>query len=79
MEKLVSRNRKAFHDYHIEETYEAGIVLQGTEVKSVREQGEPQGQLCPVEGGEFTSLKCTSALMIPGIATTTIRDVPGSY
>ena len=30
------QNRKAFHDYSIEETYEAGIVLQGTEVKSLR-------------------------------------------
>lgn len=35
-EKVFARNRKAFHDYHIEETYEAGIVLTGTEVKSVR-------------------------------------------
>ena len=30
-------NRKARHDYHIDETYEAGIVLKGTEVKSIRE------------------------------------------
>lgn len=29
-------NRKARHDYHVEETYEAGIVLKGTEVKSIR-------------------------------------------
>ncbi len=36
MDKLISTNRKARHDYHIEETYEAGIVLTGTEVKSVR-------------------------------------------
>ncbi|MGM0502214.1 MAG: SsrA-binding protein SmpB [Bacillota bacterium] len=35
--KVVARNRKARHDYHIEETYEAGIVLQGTEVKSIRQ------------------------------------------
>lgn len=34
--KTVAENRKARHDYHIEETYEAGIVLQGTEVKSLR-------------------------------------------
>lgn len=31
------QNRKARHDYHIEETYEAGIVLKGTEVKSLRQ------------------------------------------
>ncbi|MFB3901959.1 MAG: SsrA-binding protein SmpB [Acidobacteriota bacterium] len=35
--QLVAKNRKAFHDYEIVETYEAGIVLQGTEVKSIRE------------------------------------------
>jgi len=36
MDKVISLNRKARHDYHIDETYEAGIVLTGTEVKSVR-------------------------------------------
>jgi len=35
--KVVARNRKATHDYFILETYEAGIVLTGTEIKSVRE------------------------------------------
>jgi SsrA-binding protein len=35
--KLITQNRKARHDYHIHETYEAGIVLSGTEVKSLRE------------------------------------------
>lgn len=34
--KVVARNKKARHDYTIEETYEAGIVLTGTEIKSVR-------------------------------------------
>lgn len=34
--KLVAQNRKARHDYHIEETFEAGLVLTGTEVKSLR-------------------------------------------
>jgi SsrA-binding protein len=33
--KTIVTNRSAFHEYHIEDTYEAGIVLQGTEVKSV--------------------------------------------
>ncbi|GGI99585.1 SsrA-binding protein [Alicyclobacillus cellulosilyticus] len=33
---MLAQNRKAFHDYFIEETYEAGIVLTGTEIKSVR-------------------------------------------
>lgn len=35
--KIVATNRKAYHDYFIEETLEAGIVLVGTEVKSLRE------------------------------------------
>ena len=34
--KLIANNKKVFHDYFIEETYEAGIVLHGTEVKSLR-------------------------------------------
>ncbi|MCR5031467.1 MAG: SsrA-binding protein SmpB [Lachnospiraceae bacterium] len=34
--KLIANNKKAYHDYFIDETYEAGIVLAGTEVKSLR-------------------------------------------
>lgn len=34
--KLLAQNKKAWHDYFIEETYEAGIALFGTEVKSIR-------------------------------------------
>ena len=34
--KLIAQNKKAFHDYFIEETYQAGIELVGTEVKSLR-------------------------------------------
>jgi SsrA-binding protein len=36
MGKVVAQNKKANHDYFIEETYEAGMVLQGTEIKSIR-------------------------------------------
>ncbi len=35
-QKLIAQNKKARHDYHIEDTYEAGLVLTGTEVKSLR-------------------------------------------
>lgn len=35
--KTICQNRKAFHDYHIQESVEAGIALLGTEVKSLRE------------------------------------------
>ena len=34
--KVITVNRKARHDYHLQDRYEAGIVLQGTEVKSIR-------------------------------------------
>ncbi|MEW5720529.1 MAG: SsrA-binding protein SmpB [Chloroflexota bacterium] len=34
--KTLATNRKAYHDYHIEETYETGVALTGTEIKSVR-------------------------------------------
>ena len=35
--KLIANNKKAWHDYFIEEKYEAGIVLTGTEIKSIRQ------------------------------------------
>lgn len=43
--KLIAQNKKARHDYLIEDTYEAGLVLQGTEVKSLR-----QGRASLVDG-----------------------------
>ena len=36
-QKIIANNKKARHDYFIEETYEAGIVLTGTEIKSIRQ------------------------------------------
>ena len=47
-QKVVATNRKARHEYTIEDTYEAGIVLQGTEVKSLRE-----GRASLVDGYAF--------------------------
>lgn len=47
-EKVVATNRKARHDYAIEDTYEAGIVLTGSEVKSLRE-----GRASLVDGYAF--------------------------
>jgi len=35
--KILAQNRKAYHDYFIEESFETGIVLKGTEVKAIRE------------------------------------------
>ena len=36
-QKLIADNRKAFHDYHVLDTWEAGVALLGTEVKAIRE------------------------------------------
>ena len=36
MNKIIAQNRKARHDFFVEDTYEAGIALFGTEVKSLR-------------------------------------------
>mgnify|MGYP001044761972 FL=1 len=35
--RTITVNRKAYHDYHIQETFEAGIALKGSEIKSIRE------------------------------------------
>ncbi len=52
-QKVVATNRKARHDYHIEDVYEAGIVLTGTEVKSLRAgRASLTDGYATVEGGE---------------------------
>ena len=52
--KLVTSNRKARHDFHIDDTLEAGLVLQGTEVKALREgRANLQDAYCKVERGEM--------------------------
>lgn len=53
MEKLIANNKKARHDYFFEDTYEAGIVLTGTEIKSVRAGGvNLRDSYAKVEKGE---------------------------
>ena len=60
-EKVVATNRKAFHDYFIEERYEAGIMLQGTEVKSLREgRVNLQDSYASVRGSEVYLHQCHS-------------------
>jgi SsrA-binding protein len=51
--KLIAQNKKARHDYHIDDTYECGLVLVGTEVKSLR-QGRASlvDGFADVDGGE---------------------------
>ena len=48
------RNRKAFHDYHIEDTWEAGVALLGTEVKALRGgHGQLQDAYMDAQDGEL--------------------------
>ena len=70
-QKLICMNKKAFHDYHVEESIEAGIALRGTEVKSLRARrahlkdsyAEPVGDeiflvgvyIAPYEGGSYNN------------------------
>lgn len=52
--KLIAQNRKARHDYHLEDTVEAGLVLTGTEVKSLRAGRASLGDgFAEVEDGEM--------------------------
>ena len=52
--KQIAKNSKAFHDYFVEERYEAGIVLAGTEVKSIRQGGvNLKDSWCQVKDGEL--------------------------
>lgn len=52
--KIIAQNKKARHDYFVDETYEAGVALFGTEVKSVR-QGSVnlKDSYCSVDNGEI--------------------------
>jgi len=52
-QRLIADNRKARHDYHILETYEAGVALLGTEVKAIREGNvNLRDSYARVDGGE---------------------------
>jgi SsrA-binding protein len=52
-QQIIADNRKAAHDYHFIETFEAGIALVGTEVKSIRHGGANlRDSFARVEGGE---------------------------
>ena len=58
-QKIICQNKKASHDYHLGETYEAGIVLKGTEVKSLREgRANLKDSYASIEGGEVYLYNC---------------------
>ena len=52
--KLIAKNRQAYHNYFVEETFEAGIELFGTEVKSIRMGNvNLKDSFCAVKDGEL--------------------------
>ncbi|MBI2822712.1 MAG: SsrA-binding protein SmpB [Acidobacteria bacterium] len=58
-EKTVATNRKALHDYHVFERYEAGVVLCGPEVKSLREgRANLRDSYAQVKQGELFLINC---------------------
>jgi SsrA-binding protein len=64
--QIVCKNRKARHDYHIEERLEAGLVLAGSEVKSLREgRGNLTDAYAQIENGEAWLVSCQIAEYAP--------------
>jgi len=52
--KIIANNKKAYHDFHIDEVFEAGIMLQGTEVKSLRlGKANLKDSYCRITRGEI--------------------------
>ena len=52
--KIIAQNKKAWHDYFVDEKYEAGVALFGTEVKSIRAGGvNLKDSYCTIRGGEL--------------------------
>ena len=57
--KVITTNRKAFHDFTIFEKYVAGIVLTGTEIKSIRKNAiNLKDSFCKIEDGEIFLYNC---------------------
>ena len=78
--KLIANNKKAYHDYFILEKYEAGIVLAGTEVKSLRMgKSALRSRLSGLKTERCISMACTSVRMKRGISLIKIRSVCGNF
>lgn len=76
--KIAAQNRKAFHDYFVEDRYEAGIELAGTEVKSIRAGTlNLKDAYCTVRMGSCSSMGCTSPPMRRATSSTGTRCAPG--
>ena len=77
---MIANNKKAYHDYFILETYEAGISLAGTEVKSLRMgKCSIKESFIRMEHGRSLCTGCTSARMKKGIFSTKTHSGSESY
>ena len=56
-QKLIANNKKAYHDFFIDETYECGIALHGTEVKSMR-MGKCRRLSSALKTEKYSSTEC---------------------
>jgi SsrA-binding protein len=66
-DNVIARNRKAFHDYQILESFETGIALQGTEVKSCRDKGVSINECyAKIDNGQLTVMDMNIAPYVCG-------------
>ena len=78
--RSIAVNRKARRDYFIDETFEAGIVLQGSEVKSMRAgRGSINESYATEQAGEIYLVNAHIPNTPPRTGKTTIRDAPASF
>lgn len=73
--KYIAKNKKATFDYFVLSTYEAGIALYGTEIKSIRKGGvNLKDSYCEFKDRELFVRGCISHLMSRGISSIAIRS-----
>ena len=78
--KLIANNKKAYHDYFLEERFEAGIELHGTEVKSMRMgKCSIKEAFVRIENGEVIVYGMHVSLMRRATFSTKIRSAPRSF
>jgi SsrA-binding protein len=76
-ERVITSNRRAYHEYFIDDTIEAGIVLQGTEIKSIRDGKISISEAyARIQNGELWLLGATIQPYVHGSYTNHVTDRP---